>query len=273
MTVMPQVAWLPDGRRLHLHHGPIDLIIEIWGDGRAEAYVAVVQRFETVLQELVEELPGLRQSADQEIVFEGQIAQKMQKAARVGLPDFVTPMMAVAGAVADEIANIIANVPGVARAYVNNGGDVALVLTEGETLRAKVIGNSAGVKVNAEDPIRGVATSGWSGRSLSLGIADAVTVLAHTAAEADVAATLIANHVDVPGHPAIKRAAANEVREDTDLGARLVTVDVAPMPAEDVEQALLRGVQYSEKLSQKMPLAGVYLYAQGQARCGLKFLS
>ena len=51
--------------------------------------------------------------------------------------------------------------------------------------------------------MRGIATSGWRGRSFSLGIADAVTVLAATAAEADAAATVIANAVDLPGHPAI----------------------------------------------------------------------
>ena len=61
--------------------------------------------------------------------------------------------------------------------------------------------------------MRGVATSGWRGRSFSLGIADAVTVLARTGAAADAAATIIANAVDLPGHPAVDaRAGARRSR-------------------------------------------------------------
>ena len=77
--------------------------------------------------------------------------------------------------------------------------------------------------------MRGVATSGWRGRSFSLGIADAVTVFAGTAAVADAAATLIANAVDLPGHPAFARAPARRCDPQSDLGERLVTVDVGPL--------------------------------------------
>ena len=66
--------------------------------------------------------------------------------------------------------------------------------------------------------MRGIATSGWRGRSFSLGIADAVTVLADRAAAADAAATIIANAVDLPGHPAIVRVPACELAPDSDLG-------------------------------------------------------
>jgi ApbE superfamily uncharacterized protein (UPF0280 family) len=53
---------LPDGRRLHLQHGPIDLIVEAWGDARAvaAAYQRAVARFPTILPELVAELTILR---------------------------------------------------------------------------------------------------------------------------------------------------------------------------------------------------------------------
>ena len=77
------------------------------------------------------------------------------------------------------------------------------------------------ITIRSADGVRGVATSGWRGRSFSLGIADAVTVLARTGAEADAAATLIANAVDLPGNPAIKRIPAQELAPDSDLGARL----------------------------------------------------
>ena len=80
--------------------------------------------------------------------------------------------------------------------------------------------------IDADDPSRGVATSGRHGRSFSLGIADAVTVLARTASQADAAATIIANAVDLPGHPAIVRCPACDLQPDSDLGARLVTREV-----------------------------------------------
>ena len=75
--------------------------------------------------------------------------------------------------------------------------------------------------IDADDPSRGIATSGRHGRSFSLGIADAVTVLARTASQADAAATIIANAVDLPGHPAIVRCRRDELQPDSDLGARL----------------------------------------------------
>jgi ApbE superfamily uncharacterized protein (UPF0280 family) len=90
-------------------------------------------------------------------------------------------------------------------------------------------------------PVRGVATSGRHGRSLSLGIADSVTVLASSAAEADAAATLISNAVDLPGHPAVRRERACTLDPDSDLGERMVTVDVGPLSEADVDVALAKG--------------------------------
>src|SRR5260370_29537491 len=92
--------------------------------------------------------------------------------------------------------------------------------------------------VYSEDLVRGIATSGWRGRSFSLGIADAVTVLAAQAAAADAAATIIANAVDLPGHPAIVRVPARELAPDSDLGDMPVTQGVGELAGEEVNQAL-----------------------------------
>ena len=122
---------------------------------------------------------------------------------------FITPMAAVAGAVAEEILGAMVRSAGLARAYVNNGGDIALHLEDGEHFTVGLIdrpdarGLMRTTVIGSGDPSRGVATSGRHGRSFSLGIADAVTVLAPTASQADAAATIIANAVDLPGHPAI----------------------------------------------------------------------
>ena len=115
---------------------------------------------------------------------------------------FVTPMAAVAGAVADTVLAAIRTTPGIERAYVNNRGDIAIHLTPGQVIDIGVVPElrrplaTAALRLRHGQGIGGVATSGWDGRSFSLGIADAVTVLAASAAEADAAATLIANAVD-----------------------------------------------------------------------------
>ena len=131
------------------------------------------------------------------------------------------------------------------RAYVNDGGDIALHLDPRHRRITAAIAARAGlpdrVTIAHADPVRGIATSGWRGRSFSLGIADAVTVLARTAAEADAAATLIANAVDLPGHPADHpRARPNALQHDTDLGARLVTTAVGPLAPAEIARALDR---------------------------------
>ncbi|MGA9847328.1 MAG: UPF0280 family protein, partial [Roseiarcus sp.] len=100
--------------------------------------------------------------------------------------------------------------------------------------------------IGAADRVRGVATSGWRGRSFSLGVADAVTVLAGSAALADAAATLIANAVDIPGHPAVKRAPARDLDPQSDLGDRRVTVAVGSLMPQEIDRALAAGAAEAE---------------------------
>src|SRR5206468_3910445 len=121
---------------------------------------------------------------------------------------FITPMAAVAGAVAEEILAVMTAAARLARAYVNDGGDIALHLGEGEKFVVGMVQRPESpslfgtLTLDSRMPVRGIATSGWRGRSFSLGIADSVTVLADRAAAADAAATIIANAVDLPGHVA-----------------------------------------------------------------------
>jgi uncharacterized protein len=245
----PAAGVLNDGRRLHLHHGPIDLVIEADGTGDevAAAYRQARSRFETVLTELVGELKVLRSPVQRGATVSSTVARRMRAATLPYADDFITPMAAVAGAVADEtLANLIAGRK-LSRAYVNNGGDIALYLGEGERYVAALVtdpatGRVAGrATVMAADSIRGIATSGRHGRSHSLGIADAVTVLAESAAAADAAATMIANAVDLPGSVKIKRAPAHELYPDSDLGDRMVTVDVSGLTATEIDSALEAG--------------------------------
>jgi len=274
----PQATMLADGRRLHLNHGPIDLIVEGFGDDdeRRAAYAQATARFQTILTELVAELPGLRQPAGPAArTFQGPTATRME-AATSALADggFITPMAAVAGSVADEMLAALTAGRRLEKAYVNNGGDIALHLARGQSLTLAVAGTGNGfadrATIRAEDPVRGVATSGWRGRSFSLGIADAVTVLARNAAAADAAATLIANAVDLPGHAAVARVPARDLAPDSDLGHRLVTQGVGPLPTDDIATALNAGAREAERLRRQGLIEAAALFLRGESRiCGL----
>ena len=253
-----QIRLLPDGRRLHLHDGPIDLIVEAFG-ATAEidaAYRAAATRFINVLDELCAELSLLRQAVRKDSSFpEGVIARRMAAAvAPYAEWTFITPMAAVAGAVAEEILEAMTSAASVSRAYVNDGGDIALYLGTGQHFvvgmvdrpdRPSLFGTAT---LDWSQPVRGIATSGWRGRSFSLGIADAVTVLADRAAKADAAATIVANAVDLPGHPSITRVRARNLAPDSDLGDQLVTQGVGELSPTEINSALDAGGTVAQAL-------------------------
>ena len=267
--------FLPDGKRLHLHHGPIDLIVSaqsrVPGESRA-ALAAAAARFEGLLEELVAELALLRSRAGRmSQIPQGPIARRMVNAVGPHAGHcFVTPMAAVAGAVADEILAQMKKAANLDRAIVNNGGDIAFHLAPGSACAAELAGPSGArmgtVTITQEMPIRGIATSGREGRSLSLGIADSVTALAATAAAADAAATLIANSVDLTDHPAVQRRPAAELAPDSDLGRRLAVTGCGELAAEDKALALNQGAAAAEKMRQKGLIAAAGLFLQGAAR-------
>jgi uncharacterized protein len=244
-------ARLADGR-LHLQHGPIDLIIEAFGAWAEieRAYRQAIERFGDILPTLVQELPVLRRPVGPAYpLLQGPVARRMVEAVWPHRDIFITPMAAVAGAVADEMMQGMLAGRSLDKAYINNGGDIAIHLGPGHSLRAGIFAQALDgvVSLTHERPIRGVATSGWRGRSFSLGIADSATVLAATAAAADAAATLIANAVNVD-HPAVVRQPAHELDPDSDLGELPVTVSVGALPGSLVDEALARGSAEARRL-------------------------
>lgn len=270
----PQAAWLQGmaGRRLHLQHGPIDLVLQAWGTAAAEdaAYRRAWQRFQTILEELVAELPLLRQAlGGVQPLPRGSTARRMTMACWPHRGVFITPMAAVAGAVADEILQAMTGEPGLRKAYVNNGGDIALRLGPGENFTTGLVGNlaqphiDAVARIEADAGIGGIATSGWRGRSFSRGIADAVTILAASAAQADAAATIVANAVNAE-HPAIRRMPANELKDDSDLGDIPVTENVGVLPTSLVLEALSAGLAVAHDLQSSGAIQAACLTLQGE---------
>lgn len=268
-----QARMLADGRRLHLHDGPIDLIIGADGDpgDTRRAFEAAIARFETVLDELCSELPLLREQVGPEP--QGTVARRMWRAATLFAQHcFITPMAAVAGSVAEEVLDTMLAAATLSRAFVNNGGDVALHLAPGTAYEIGLVDRPdrpslfSTARIASGDPARGIATSGWRGRSFSLGIADAVTVLAGRASIADAAATVIANAVDLPGHPAVQRVPARDIQPDNDLGERLVTRNVGPLEPNEIGAALAAGVALAERLVVQGRITAAALHLAGETR-------
>jgi ApbE superfamily uncharacterized protein (UPF0280 family) len=271
-----KIQLLPDGRRLHLNDGPIDLILEANGlpDEVRCAYQASALRFVAILDELCGELSILRsQVTEKSIPPRGPIASRMFEAVSAYRTRcFITPMAAVAGAVAEAVLAEMTGAAPLNRAYVNNGGDIALHLAPGQSYAIGIVERPdhrslfGTLEIPASSRIRGIATSGWHGRSFSLGIADAVTVLAESAADADAAATIIANAVDLPGHTGIARIPAREIAPDSDLIDLLVTRDVGTLSTQDIHQALDAGESIAEELLAQGLVQAAALCLHGQVR-------
>ena len=266
-------SWL-DGGRLFFQHGPINLIVRAGGSapGIEDAYRNLIDVFPDWLGTLVEELPRLRSPESPCLPLPtGTIARRMTTAVRACTAEFITPMAAVAGAVADEAAAVLASRPGIEHAYVNNGGDIALHLGPGTRLSVGVVPSlreaipRARIDIASDSAVRGIATSGWQGRSHSLGIADAVTVLARSAALADAAATVVANAVDID-HPGIRREPASTLDDESDLGDRPVTVAVPALEPEAVDAALDAGMRKAGTLRARGVIEGAALTVQGRWR-------
>jgi ApbE superfamily uncharacterized protein (UPF0280 family) len=295
---------LLDGQRWHFQHGPIDLVLRAWGDAEecAAAYAQAWARFEAVLPELVSELrllkkpvvpaqagtharansvlpdltpgagemdPRLRGDDKFHCPLHGAVARRMWRACAPFAPAYITPMAAVAGAVADEVLAALVAGRALAKAYVNNGGDIAIHLAPGERFETGIVGDlskskiSATASVAAEDSVRGIATSGWRGRSFSLGIADSVTVLANDAAAADAAATMIANAVTTD-HPAIERRPARDLDPDSDLREHRVTVGVGTLDAASIAAALAQGERAARLHREAGLIEAAYIELQGR---------
>jgi len=277
--------------RWHVQHGPIDLVIGADGEPAAveAAHDDAWARFDGLLGALVAELPLLRTpvAPTGPNPLQGPVARAMwsacaplARAAAGWSGGFVTPMAAVAGAVAEHVVASYRR-PGIARAWVNNGGDIALYLAPGQQVRVGLVADMAALDaaawsctvlgrgapdgrfvVQADEPVRGIATSGWRGRSCSLGVADSVTVLAASAPEADATATIVANAVNLP-HPGIVRRPAAELHDDSDLGEIPITVAVPVFTAAERQRALDAGLVVARALQARGLVHAVVLACQG----------
>ena len=273
MFMPAQMALMPDGKRLHLHHGPIDLIVEAFGSSNEvnNSYKQVMEYFPGILPGLISEIKGLRKTYNRDWKPKGPVSRRMQEACRPYEGIFITPMAAVAGAVADQTLEILMSNRSLEKIYVNNGGDIAFHLEKGHVLTTGIVSDNDFPSINTKSelsfdmPVRGIATSGWKGRSHSMGIADSVTVMGANAAAADIAATIIGNAV-ITDHPAVRQEPASFHDIDSDLGDRLVTVGVGRLDKRSIEKALGSGQAVAEKLQLTGHITAAMLVLQNNLR-------
>ena len=241
-----------EDNRLFLQHGPINIVLEAIGIDKNLAYQNVKEYFETLLEQLVLDMELLKKEVVFNRKFNNKISQSMQDATEKYSPTFITPMAAVAGSIADNILRVSISNTNLKKAYVNNGGDVSFYLNKNQIMKSSLasIPNMI-TEIKYKDKSRGIATSGWRGKSFSRGIADSVTVLADNAAMADAAATMIGNAVDIYNHPKIKKRPANEMYEESDLKNLLITVEVGLLTKVEIKEALKNGYQTALQYIQK----------------------
>ena len=200
--------------------------------------------------------------------LEDSLAVKMIKSVLTVGDKGLTPMAAVAGTIADAVADFLFN-RGMTKVVVDNGGDVAVRLQEGASVTVGIRpeigkqGISNVIVLDSRSPSWGVTTSGLGGRSLTSGIASASTVIAETASMADAASTAIANASFVKHEHVIQRS-AEEIDPETDIAGLPVTVKVGPLSEETKAMAVSKAMERAEQLIEKDIILGTYVAVQGK---------
>lgn len=259
-------------RAVLLDYGPMHIVIQVLEKGKPLVDLAQNggKYGKEIFRPLVSSLPFLKKKmvdVDQTRNYPIVARRMIESTKRIGDSD-LTPMCAVAGTIADEIANFIF-CRGGTKVIVENGGDIAIRLKKDDTtkvgLKTRIDDEQPSfvVAVNANMGIGGIATSGLGGRSFTKGIASAVTVLAETSSLADAAATAIANATNIYD-PCIERSLAEKIYADTDIQGEWVTIKVGDLSDKKIRAALNQGIEKAYKLSDNKIIMGAVITVKGK---------
>ena len=254
-----------------LDYGPMRMFISVSENGKpliqlAEEGARFAMR---VLEDLAKFLPIIKKKSKKlEIkgAFPEVVRRMIEATKKMGEPD-LTPLAAVAGTASDVVADFIFSRGGT-KIIVDNGGDIAIRLREGEVARVGVK-----TEIDAKQPtylisidstmgIGGVATSGLGGRSFTKGIASAAVVLSQTASFSDAAATVIGNFTNVED-PNITRSLAEKIYPDTDIAGEWVTIKVGKLSQEKIDEALMKGLSKAHSICNRRLIEGALVALQG----------
>ena len=255
--------------------GPMRLAIRAWQNSRPQialcrqaaeasfAYLEAVAKHRAVLSDFPGNIKALP---------ENELAQRMIESVRaIGDMD-LTPMAAVAGTIADAVADWLFG-RGLTKVVVDNGGDIAIRLAAGETAtvgirpRIDCLDISHIADLNDRRSSWGVTTSGRGGRSFTRGIASAVTVIAESASIADAAATAIANAcfvedssiVQMKAEAPAQKQIIEQMDPNTDLKGLAVTIDVGPLSIAKKIEAVQTALSKADTFCRKECIVGALI--------------
>lgn len=261
-----------DSQTVLVEYGPMRMTIQALHRGRPLIDLALEggQVAFRVLEELAQFLPVIKKKAHEIKVEEDfpVVVEKMIEATRRMEARDLTPLAAVAGATSDVVADFMTGREAT-KVIVDNGGDIAVRLQEGEEARVgiktEIDAKSSAylLRIRAGANIGGITTSGLGGRSFTKGIASAVTVLADTAALADAAATVIGNATLVQD-PTIKRCLPETIYPDTDIPGEYVTAEVGDLSVQKIEEALQKGLQEALRIERHGHIRGAFIAVKGR---------
>lgn len=249
--------------------GPMTLTVSAWQDGRARPVIAAKAARKAIFcLDILSEFQGYLKKLSKTLPENRPLPTVVKRAfdAVHSVSGELTPLAAVAGAVADEVAAHAAALKA-DKVIVNNGGDIAVIVKNKETA---VVGLKpphsdiliGQLHIDRESGVGGVASSGWSGRSFSSGAADMVTVWSENAAAADAAATFIAGKTSSFSTD-IQQKKAVELDPFSDLEHNLVTDQVGRLTQKEKKDALMQGIRAAESLFKKNLIKGAFIYLQG----------
>lgn len=273
-----RVEILPGGKAVLAENGPLRLVIQAYSGETPELELAkeAAQYSFTCLEMVAGELELLRQPHPRiDGAAHHQISETMINSVRLIGDNDLTPMAAVAGTIADYVAEYLYE-RGVGRVIVENGGDIAIRLQPGEVVRVgfrpKITDQDVShlITINSKSHTWGVNTSGLGGRSLTRGIATGVTAFAHTSSVADAAATAIANSCFVEDSK-IVQVPANSIDPHTDLGTLPVTLSAEGVSEKSNDIALENGLKKAEMLVASNAIQGVLLAVGGKFQATSQF--
>lgn len=268
----PLVFWR-DAFILEVLHGPLSLRIRAHSDGAtdsssaeeaAKAALGALEELAPLRRMLATPAWRLRPSPGWPRVLRLMVDAALQTGDHT-----LTPMAAVAGSIAQVALEAGMHV-GVGTMVVENGGDIALVVAPGDSVRigvAESIGRRRPthvVTIDSSSGIGGICTSGLGGRSFTRGVAEAAVAVSHTAALADACATVIGNATYV-AHPAVEQRRARDLDPATDIPDLLVTTRVGSLPDDVVSRSLEQAVSVARQLIVGGTIQGAVVRVCGRA--------
>ncbi len=262
---------------VEISYGPLEIGVHVCGE--KEAVEVCAQRSSGVAKRLLGEvlnfLPILKlKGRDIKVKYRWPgVVRRMIEAVQQIDPATLTPMAAVAGAIADELLMDLEEGvagSGVSSIVINNGGDMAIDLRDAPInvgIRGawKKRGDMRRIQIDRALSPFGVATSGWRGRSFSQGIADVVVAVAASGAVADAAATYLGNHVNDESIRNVKKCRAVELDPETDIPDTWVTISCGTLKEHEKRRALQNGEKMAWRLAWRGLIFGAGMYLQGES--------